>query len=569
MDSEAYIARAIALEFLWFIAVLTICVLALIHKTTYISNPFRSFTQNNRNISSNLTTYFIHATDVHVNAVRDKEARNLKNLLEFSQRYKTNILIISGDLVDNWGTTNQIFKVHQQYQPDHKLYSKLITEYSEIIPNIIDMPGNHDEFAVLNFNLPSHCFLNYSYFCSHSQNQFNRERFQLFSEKIDNTFFIFFNPYNYPVNKLIYNFLSIPTPKLLDRLEEMLNNNAKEENIVLVTHFPVYNFAKQKNSQGRTFAEIIENSKISLVISGHVHPKQPIFLHHNGILEVIGSDIKTHNSFGLVTIDGNQIVYNSLNFSANRSIFITNPVPYNELSSKSSFNDKNIDVRVLIFGEKDKVFLYSNGINYEMEFVVELKPNVNIYHYNASFENGVNEIAINYQNSHQNLCFYVNDYSPVYKEKILGIEKFYKKVSIIFYLIYLLCFIILFPVNYEKLLFNDSTHHFMYLRNQFTKLHVVYRISFFVMATFYYFPLFMKKYQTKHIEGSCYLLFTILPFLFEFVLFDLKQKIITVFNTLFIVIGFLVSIRFISYSKYNLISSFCLLVLFISHILSK
>ena len=523
----------ISIEGIFYLLIFFILTKLLLSKNyqTDILNPYQKHILQQK--SSGLPQLFPHVTDIHINSIKDKNASSFRNLLQIIQKYKIKNLIISGDLVDNWGTKNNIIKFHQQYKPDHHLYRKCIEEAKESFENIIDIPGNHDEAAVNSYFSKDHCFLDYSFYYSSLPR--NLENFELSTIKINDILFILFNPIPFPSDKMIYNFLVFPKPELLNKLEKILEDTENEKYRVLVTHFPADSFSlKPKSSSNRNYKEIIENNKIDLILVGHVHPKNSLFIHHNDSLEVVLSDFKKKEKFGLISLDKNQLIYHEMNVNNPKRIIVTNPAP----ESQSSLLEKEIDLRVVIFGEKDKVMINSMT---EMEFVNEIEEGINLYHLNLTLQNGRNHFEIQYKNNVEKIDIFVG--KNVRKERFYGIWKKYNVISFFFVILSLLLLYISFP-------FDIINTNKVCMKNLLMKNPLLCRIFVFLVSIFPLIYHFKSDLFKRNIENLAYFMFVSFPFLFLLSLKQMKtQNHISFVFSMLLIIGNIISLRFLTYSK--------------------
>lgn len=431
-------------QYSWLIIVIVIVIILIKQKPSQITISFESFNHAIDFSFSKDPEYFMHLTDIHVNSLKPVLGEQFSQALEIALKYDPNMLILTGDLVDNWGT-NPIGKYAKQYSPDHTLYRQITSKVAEKFKFFIDQPGNHDFFAVKSFDSESNNFLKYSHYYSTKGNA-TLDEFQISTKIIDDTAYIFVNPTRFPSPRALFDFFAHPTTDLLDRIEKAIGDSRNTKYRILLTHIPADLWDKiGKSSSGRTYYEIIEQSDLDMIISGHSHPPSPAPVHRGKNLEIIGCDLREHRGIGLVTNDNGNIVYHGMTLDKQKKIFITNPAPSSQLSHKTVFNQKKVTLRALIFGEKGEVL--ANGK--QMSFVKTIKQNLQLYQLELELENGENSVTVKYEDEIEQVDIFVGDKSVPRKELLYNYYNKFCCFSTLFYILFPITFFVLFPVPFE------------------------------------------------------------------------------------------------------------------------
>ena len=252
---------------------------------------------------------FIHTTDLHITLNKPRRLDGSTIFVTSLLEYKPDSFLMTGDIVDNWLGKNNM--VGGQNEEDWKIYNKSIrTPLSKF--DVIDVSGNHDLWAVKEATSYNNYFLDHS-FRFNRKNIKNEEDF--FIKKIIkfNKTFILLNDYRFPVIRPPYGADNHINKKQLDYLENYLDN-LKEDECIILSHYPVDRAILSKSSNGKSFEEIISNKKVSFIFTGHYHPKKVIMIHHGseGGLEFCTSSAFDKKRAGLITLDNDNLIYHEV-----------------------------------------------------------------------------------------------------------------------------------------------------------------------------------------------------------------------------------------------------------------
>ena len=432
-------------------------IMGLILLIIYLSpqyHPAKTFTSkiSNKIFDSNyLPKILIHTTDLHI-------TRNKQNRLDGSTifvtsllEYKSDSFLMTGDIVDNWlGKRNS---VGGQNEEDWKIYNISIrTPLSKF--EVIDVSGNHDLWAVKEATSYNNYFLDHSF-------KFNRDNIKneedFFIKKIikfDKTF-ILLNDYRFPVIRPPYGKDNHINKKQLDYLENYLDN-LKEDECIILSHYPVDRAILTKSSNGSSFEEIISNKKVSFIFTGHYHPKKVIMIHHGseGGLEFCTSSAFDKKRAGLITIDNDNLIYHEVYipyYGSKPLFFLTYPVPEEQISSHHIFNLNNFEIRVISYHSDINIKLKVEGdVNGDLSYYKTLKNGAFLFTLPVYLSDGAYKIHIYDEN--RNLCdietkFIIGQKYKGKKEIFLYNINFELSAKFMLIPFWLFLFIIILPLN--------------------------------------------------------------------------------------------------------------------------
>ena len=102
---------------------------------------------------------FNHLTDMHLSHLYTSKTKKSISVLKEMAKYNADFNLITGDLVDNY-EKKDFPKLGIQVKEDYIFYKKIMFN---LFGNktIIDLAGNHDEFAVDGLLSKNHFFLDY------------------------------------------------------------------------------------------------------------------------------------------------------------------------------------------------------------------------------------------------------------------------------------------------------------------------------------------------------------------------------------------------------------------------
>jgi len=331
----------------------------------------------------------IHTTDLHISSTRNERTDGSTLLVSTLCEYNPDLFLLTGDYVDN---IKKGQKMGEQNLEDWKIYNITIkNKLKDKGFKVIDVSGNHDQWAVDSYDSKENNFLDNS-FIYNNTNVKNESDFFLrkINLDIDNNSltFLLINEYNYPVFRPPYGVEAHTTVKQLDLLENTLNS-LNEIEIFVLTHYSVDRAWLLKSSNGNTFEQIISNEKIYAIFSGHEHPTNVKIVHHGdkGGLEFCTASPFDNKRAGLITLDNGNLVYHEvyIPYYGNKPLFfLSYPVPKEQLTSHHIFNIKSFDIRVISYYPDKNINLKIEGdINGILEYDHTLNNGAFLFKYHV------------------------------------------------------------------------------------------------------------------------------------------------------------------------------------------
>jgi predicted MPP superfamily phosphohydrolase len=290
---------------------------------------------------------FGHLTDVHVNSYEPKCNHKLPAALDHYVNLSIPTLLVTGDLVDNWGD-RWWGRFGEQHINDGRLYAEIMSRYIPKFEHVIDIPGNHDEFGLAEFSSPRHFVLNYSHFLS--RNAVSRvEDFWVAIAETKSCWFVTLNPFRFPGPHARFDCWARQTREMLDAIEDALARVTRDRPVILACHFPLRFWVNHgvRSSSGRSFRELMTSSNASLYLSGHAHVAETRFFHYDGLLEAVGQDLYQNDGWSVVTVDNGRPIHHSYNVAGPPTAILTHPVPLNQLSYAFPFSERATAVRIV------------------------------------------------------------------------------------------------------------------------------------------------------------------------------------------------------------------------------
>ena len=478
----------------------------------------------------------IHVTDPHVSTKSTQKIDGSTVLMMSLLKYNPDIFLLTGDYVDNLKKSEEL---GLQNLEDWKIYNKTIISYLKRKGlRVIDVSGNHDQWAVNEFNSKENHFLDNS-FVYNRTNVKNKDDFFLRKIKVNinniGLTFLLLNEYRYPVYRPPYGLDAHLSVKQLNLLENTINS-LDEKEIFILSHYPVNRGWLLKSRNGNTFQEIVSNEKVYAIFTGHEHPDSLRIVHHDekGGLEFCASAAFTKRA-GLVTLDNGNLVYHEvhIDYYDNRPLFfITYPIPNEQLTSHHIFNLNNFDIRVISYYSDNSLKLKIEGdITGELKYDHTMKNGAYLYKYNVNnLKEGKYKIHVYDENGigcDISTEFTIGKIYKGKKEKYILRINFFLALKFILIPFFLFLLIICFPFfpnsnfnavkNIEQIIENNQTNiklnkiiiyidliflspFFLRLRLQTKKqIKIVLRIAIFIA---FIYPLILPVHFMKSIKGK-------------------------------------------------------------------
>ncbi|OHT13850.1 Ser/Thr protein phosphatase [Tritrichomonas foetus] len=373
--------------------------------------------------------WFVHLSDTHINEFNSNYSKRMDDALNSSLMYKADLLVHTGDITDNFGTDSRP-KYGHQYEGDWIEYSKIFKKYRNCYKHVLGNAGNHDMFGVYSFDSPNFNYKKYSGFdnpisCTeefqvskYSLDYFNNETNN--DQKLNLTF-VSLNPFRFPTAHPTMMYYVIPRKDYLDRLEKVITSVDSNDKIIIHSHYPQSFFKPTKSSSGKTSQELISQPNTIAYLSGHLHPIIPIYEHqgmqkNSNYIEAINVDVKTNRLYGILTIDNGRTSYHQIDPSSPNKCLITYPIPINQSSIISGFNDSSAKLRIMCFSDKEFTIRFNGSFSGNMEFIREIKDNVYLYEFDIpDLPSGIHNLIFD-GDWNDEIEFNVKDPIPEFKE---------------------------------------------------------------------------------------------------------------------------------------------------------
>ena len=540
--------------------------------------------------SNYIPKILIHITDVHVSHRKPEKTNDSITFIKEVVEYKPDLILTTGDYVDNyeeWKFQN----FGNQRKPDWEIYNNsIIPLLSEF--NVIDIPGNHDVWAL------DSAISEYNYFldCSFIYNRTNvKNNDDFFIRKINNMnlTFILFNDYRFPVSRPPYGLDSHTSKHQLDLLENMIDNLEEEECFIL-SHYNVERTWFQKSTKGHTFYEIISKKKVAALFTGHYHPKKVGIVHHGsegGLEFCTSTPFKKHRA-GLITIDNDNFIYHEIYISSpgKKPLFImTYPVPNEQISGHHIFNMNNFEIRVLSFITDKNITLRVEGdIEGELEYKMTINNGAILYSLPVNLTNGsykIHAFDIDRKLCDINREFFIGESYKGKKEKGISNQRALLIIRLSAIPMLIILFIIIFPIrcgnqfkiilslenyingnNYE--LINSFLKYFLLIilgpfisRNRFLKLNAFSRYSIFILSLY---PIILPIHIFNKMNGKIGFAFNVFIVIGKYFQYEHWAMEITYIYYLTIIIPNVLYVTSLKTNKiiylFNLITSYVIII---------
>lgn len=449
-----------------------LCIFIFIFKAwypTHKTKPLKSakyISPWNRNVD---IKYFVHMTDIHVNSFNNKHTPHFEQALKVAEKLKADNLLITGDLVDNWGKVFLKSKFGHQEEADYQLYKKISEPYFAKYQKVIDFPGNHDVFGLYQFESPIHYVLNYSHYLNQTAID-SIEKYWASTIETSDFIYLAINSFRFPSPHAKFDYFARPSEEMAQTIKEELskaNELSLKTNkpVFAACHFPLNFFIPNKGIK-RAFKEI----PVHQYISGHTHPGSPDYYHHDTVLEIVAPDVKEHKSISVVTYDNGRSGFQSFKLDEVPDVILSHPMPYTQYSEKYCFNEQNTEIRALVFGNNELTIKVSGDLVGQLHKSKEIKPGVSIYSMPMNLSNGFHHLSFSGDFTHE-IDFFIGDELPSFKEHIYG--RFNEFMTGIFYSIVIPIFILIIIMPCQTKLdlkIEKSENKFLYIFGGFLKV---------------------------------------------------------------------------------------------------
>ena len=489
----------------WFIATVIYAFYFMSNEPHQTTDPVKS--ANVKFNESEDPFYFVHLSDIHVSSYKPHSREQYLNALRFANESKTEVLISTGDLADDWNRHGTVRESTQKID-DQQQYNAMSKRIDPRIKTFIDQVGNHDEFDVYSYYSKNHHFPKYSQFYQKIENLTYEDFCVMRYDITDKVTALIVNGFVYPASRALLDLFIKPSVAILDKVEDNLINMTKEgKEIIVLNHFPTHWWYNVKSSRGNTFREMHKIYEITLSLSGHTHPKAFQPTHHGENLEIIAADITTHDKVGIVSIHNENTVYTEFMDYDTPSAVITSPVPLDQLTKRCTFNQKEVPIRLLVFSDDPVKITVSGDASGELQLIREVREGVLLYGMNATFEEGEHEI--NFTGFYNGgVRFFVGEILPGHYEFLGNLYNYFFLAYPIFKIVFVVLMIAFFPIEIEKCsswLSNVRKDALDWLFESHFTMHS----TIFAMA----FGPFIMRWRIQKLEKWIRIVLFILPFL--------------------------------------------------------
>ena len=548
----------------------------------------------------------IHTTDIHISTTRMERTDGSSIFILSLCEYNPDIVLMTGDYVDN---SKQGEKMGIQNLEDWKMYNSTVRNvFKKKGFKVIDISGNHDQWAVDAFDSKENNFLDYSFIYNRTNIKDEDEFFcRKYKLNISNTelTFLLIHDYRYPVYRPPYGLDTHTTVKQYDLLEKKINS-VEEKEIFALSHYPVDRALLRKSSNGLSFEEIISNEKVYAIFTGHEHPPYVRIIHHGekGGLEYCTPAAFDAKRAGLITLDNGNLVYHEVHipYYGNKPLFfMTYPIPNEQLTSHHIFNLNSFDIRVISYYPDNTIKLKIEGdINGELTYNHTLNNGAFLYKYNVNNLKEGNYIIHIYDENgigcDINTEFTIGEKYNGQKERYIGLINYWLAIRFMIIPFFISLLIIVFPFfpnlnleivkNIEGIIEdqeeNNSFNKILlslyliilspfFLRNRLQSSNVS-KIIRYSLCIFFIYPLVLPLHFMESINGKVGYTFFVFVYidgkvnydhwaiqmtfvyylatLFPFILFASGKKFYNKNNIIIIIINCLLSLALMVYSIY-------------------
>jgi len=401
-------------EYAWLLVILIIVYLSFKYQYYHPAGIYYSKNSTEPWNSDYTPKIFMHLADIHISFFLGTRTNGSTNYLSEFLKYIPDLILNSGDVVDSYEDSSWP-KVGSQWPGDWGIYAGTIRKNLSKFKNL-DVAGNHDLFAV------DSLFSKYNHYLDNSFT-FNRTNVKTYDDfiirKINlfNETFILYNEYIFPTPHPPYGVAPHPTRHILDLLETAVDSS---ENCFILAHYQVDRNWFITSSKGNTYKEIVSKKNVKAIFTGHDHPSKTMIIHHGqGGVEFCSTPPFKGKAQGLITIDNDQMVYNSviINNKTERPLFFMSyPIPDDQLSSHHTFNYNVSEIRIISYAGKPVNLEVSGDITGMMDFKKKLPNGADLYTFPIELPYGSYIIHVNGDGCNITRKFIIGNKFKGYKE---------------------------------------------------------------------------------------------------------------------------------------------------------
>ena len=503
-------------EFAWFLITGIISFFAFKYQYYHPPKTYFSKTPKEPWNSDYTPKIFLHMTDIHISFYLGYRTNGSTDYYSDFLDYNPDLIINSGDVVDNYEESYWP-KVGSQWPADWDLYAATIKKNVSKF-KIIDVAGNHDLFSIDSLLSKHNYFLDHSF----SFNRSNVKTYDDFVIKKVNLFnetFLLYNEYIFPIPRPPYCVAAHPTRHILDLLENAIDSSG---DCYIVTHYIADRNWFITSSKGHTFKEIISKKNVKAIFNGHDHPWELMIIHHGqGAVEFCSPAPFRSKAQGLITIDNDQMVYNSVKIEKKGErplFFMSYPIPKEQISSHHIFNYKNSEIRVISYAGKNVDLRVSGDINGKMEFKKKLSNGADLYTFPINLPFGNYTINVKGDGCDITRDFVIaNEFTGFYERSICFLRSFLiiRVLAIPFFIGIMTIVLpwggnIKLAKNVEKIIEGNTMQNFSFFQ------HFIFILKLIIFSPF----IMRERYRLIDYSTKIYMLiFTLYPLIFPINIF--------------------------------------------------
>ena len=524
-------------EYAWFIIILFIVLIGFLFPYYHPSQKFYSKNPKEPWNSNSIPKIFFHISDIHISSYLGYKTNGSIDYLSDFLDYNPNLILISGDVVDNYEKKN-FPKVGSQMKKDWDLYSNIIKKkFSKF--KVIDVAGNHDLFAVDSLFSIHNNFLDYSFTYNRS-NVKNEDDFIIKKINIFNETFILINEFIFPTPHPPYGVYPHHSKHLLDLLENAIETSGE---CIILNHYQIDRNWFIKSSKGHSYEQIVSKKNVKAIFSGHFHPSKTWIIHHGqGGIEFCAPPPFKGKAQGLITIDNNQLVYNSVLIKEKGEkplCFMTYPIPKEQISSHHTFNYNESEIRIISYFRKEIDLIITGDINGKMKYQKRLENGADLYTYPINLGFGTYKIIVKGDRCHISREFIIGNEYEGKKELSICHLRGLLIMRLCFIPILIVIFIIIFPYGGNLKIAKDLEYYIEGKRNYQIKNFTLSENIFFIIKLIFLGPFIMReRYKLINLLSKLFLfIFSLYPFFFPIHFFKPFYGIYGFSFLFFIVIG--------------------------------
>ena len=379
-------------QYFWF-AVICLPLISLIpFGSTRTTKDFFSSTDSVPWSDEKDPTWFLHVTDLYLNARDPKGSTATFEKFKFAvDLIQPEKIFVSGGVASNEELDAKMFKYRRQHKEDWDLFEKLV-ESTGVRDKMFVTAGSNDVFNVKSYDSGS----NYARAILGDEDGYQM-RVTDFKSGNDTFRVVTLNPYQFPTASYRLTNWVFPTIELRRRLYDELVKPDAPITIVMAHHpasmwYPTYDTTRS-NAMSMI---LIASQRTRFYLTGHVnHGDAPMFMHHGNALEVVGTSLAKVDRVGVITFDNNRAMYH--NVYLNRTlplVLLTNPVVTQQTSGLDVFNEKKMSIRALVFSDREVTLIITGeGINDTLKLERHVATNVALYSLQVELPFGAHHFA--------------------------------------------------------------------------------------------------------------------------------------------------------------------------------